>query len=321
MSAPETVLPRFQRGARSQQLLSVLLGDYWFAQDEPLPSAALVDLLSVFGVSAAGSRGAIQRLAHRGFLVGTKSGRHTAYAVEPMTRDIIDSHVQVLFLGHRAPAWDGTWTLLAYSVPEDAAAVRRVLRDRLRQLRFGVLYDGLWLRPGDAAAPVTTMLSELPKALHPEQLTVFTGARLPAGTGQDAVAAAFQLQEQAAGYQQFIDRWESLAQRLDDGRAETVLDALSDSEGSPGDEALRVRTSVMTDWRVLRRRDPQLPHELLGPHYPLHRAFAVCATIYDALGTAAESAVRRIIRPYRDDLAGLVAHHTFAAATSLLTKS
>lgn len=320
MSAPEAVLPRFQRGARSQQLLSVLLGDYWFARDEPIPSAALVDVLSVFGVSNAGARGAIQRLALRGFLVGTRSGRHTEYAVAPMTRDIIDSHVRVLFLSHRMPAWDGTWTLLAYSVPEDAAATRRALRDRLRQLRFGSLYDGLWLRPGDAAGPVTTMLSELPKALRPEQLTVFTGARLPSGTGQDAVAAAFHLHAQASGYRDFLARWESLAQLLEGGRTETVLDALSDSGASPADEALRVRTSIMTDWRMLRRRDPQLPDELLGADYPLHRAVAVCAAVYDALGPAAESAVRRILRPYRDDLAGRVTHHTFAAATSLLTE-
>lgn len=320
MSAPGTILPRFQRGARSQQLLSVLLGDYWFAQDEAIPSGALVDLLSVFGVSAAGARGATQRLAQRGFLIGTRTGRHTEYAVAPMTRDIIDSHVQVLFLSHRPPAWDGSWTLLAYSVPEDAAAVRRTLRDRLRHLRFGALYDGLWLRPGDAGEQVVSELAALPEALHPSHSTVFTQARLPSGVGHDAVAEAFQLPEHASAYRQFLDRWEPLAKTLEAGTAEHAIETLSDSAGPVEDEALRVRTSIMTDWRLLRRRDPQLPDELLGPDYPLHRAVAVCATVYDSLGPAAESAVRRILRRYREDLAGLVAHHTFAAATSLLSE-
>lgn len=320
MSAPGTLLPRFQRGARSQQLLSVLLGDYWFAQDEPIPSAALVDLLSVFGVSGAGARGAIQRLAQRGFLIGTRSGRHTEYAVAPMTREITDSHVQVLFLSHRPPAWDGSWTLLAYSVPEEAAAVRRTLRDRLRQLRFGALYDGLWLRPGDAGELVSAELSALPEALLPSQLTVFTQARLPSGTGRDAVADAFQLREQAARYRTFLARWEPLAEMLESSPVETVLATLSSAGESARDEALRVRTSIMTDWRMLRRRDPQLPDELLGPDYPLHRAVAVCSTVYDSLGPVAESAVRRIVRHYRGDLAGQVTHHTFAAATSLLAE-
>ncbi len=298
----------------------MLLGDYWFAQDESIPSAALVELLSVFGVSGAGARGAIQRLAQRGFLIGTRSGRHTDYAVAPMTRDIIDSHVQVLFLSHRPQPWDGSWTLLAYSVPEDAAAVRRTLRDRLRQLRFGALYDGLWLRPGDAGEQVASELAALPEALHPSQLTVFTKARLPSGAGHEAVAEAFQLREHASGYRAFLARWEPLATMLDGGSVETVLDTLWGTGESAGDEVLRVRTSIMTDWRMLRRSDPQLPDELLGPDYPLHRAVAVCSTVYDSLGPAAESTVRRILRRYRGDLASQVTHHTFAAATSLLTE-
>lgn len=320
MSQPETVLPRFQRGAHSQRLLSVLLGDYWFARSEPIPSAALVDLLAVFEVTAAGARGAIQRLAQRGFLVGAKAGRHTEYAVAPMTREIIDSHVRVLFLSHRPAEWDGTWTVVAYSVPEEAAGTRRALREQLRHLRFGALYDALWLRPGDASKPVEAMLSDLPAALRPDQLTVFTRARLPLGTDQEAIAGAFQLPARGAGYQQFLARWEQVAQQLEAEGPQSVL-AKSESAGSPADEALRIRTSIMTDWRTLRRRDPQLPDELLGPDYPLHRAVAVCAAVYDALGPAAESAVRRVLRPYRDDLAGHVTHHTFAAATSLLTES
>jgi phenylacetic acid degradation operon negative regulatory protein len=319
-SPSETVLPRSQRGAHSQQLLSVLLGDYWFARAEPLPSAALVDLLGLFDVSAAGARGAIQRLAQRGFLVGARSGRHTEYAVAPMTREIIDSHVRVLFLSHRMPEWDGTWTVVAYSVPEDAAGTRRALRDQLRLLRFAPLYDALWLRPGDASESIARMLSRMPVELGPEQLTVFASARLPQGTDREAIAGAFQLRERAAGYRRFLDRWAPVAQRLDSDGPTVVLNAMSDSAERPADEALRVRTSIMADWRTLRRSDPQLPDELLGTDYPLHLAVAVCAAVYDALGPAAESAVRRILRPYRDDLAGRVTHHTFAAAASLLTR-
>lgn len=184
---------------------------------------ALVDLLSVFGVSAAGARGATQRLAQRGFLIGTRTGRHTEYAVAPMTRDIIDSHVQVLFLSHRPPAWDGSWTLLAYSVPEDAAAVRRTLRDRLRHLRFGALYDGLWLRPGDAGEQVVSELAALPEALHPSHSTVFTQARLPSGVGHDAVVEALQVRLDTGRWAN-VATPASLNQRADRIAAESGLD-------------------------------------------------------------------------------------------------
>ena len=42
----ELDMPRFQVGFPPQHLLLTLLGDYWSKRCEPLPSAALVDLLA-----------------------------------------------------------------------------------------------------------------------------------------------------------------------------------------------------------------------------------------------------------------------------------
>ncbi|GFJ95065.1 hypothetical protein [Phytohabitans rumicis] len=41
----EVDLPRMQAGGSPQHLLLTLLGDYWYGQRAPLPSAALVALL------------------------------------------------------------------------------------------------------------------------------------------------------------------------------------------------------------------------------------------------------------------------------------
>ena len=59
-------LPRSQVGSQPQHLLITLLGDYWFLRSEHIPSAALVELLGEFGISAVGSRAALSRLARRG---------------------------------------------------------------------------------------------------------------------------------------------------------------------------------------------------------------------------------------------------------------
>ena len=45
-------------GLRPPRLLLTLLGDYWWRQTEPLPSAALVALLAEFGVSDSAARAA-----------------------------------------------------------------------------------------------------------------------------------------------------------------------------------------------------------------------------------------------------------------------
>ncbi|MFC7859537.1 PaaX family transcriptional regulator C-terminal domain-containing protein [Arthrobacter koreensis] len=310
-------LPRFQNGARPQQLLTVLLGDYWHARSEPIPSAALVDLLQVFEVTPSGARAAIQRLAQRGFLVGTKEGRQTSYSVSPMSRERINRHVQSLFMSHLPQEWDGSWTLVGYSLPEDAKGTRRVLRDQLRQLGFGNLYDALWVRPGNHSDAVAGLQASLGALLGTNQLTVFTGARLPESAGMEAVRSAFGLDALADGYSEFIHRWEPAASTLMD-RTDAVRQRAPDSGTRTGDAVLRLRTSIMADWRTLRRQDPRLPHELLGRNFPMHRAVAVCSALYDSLGPAAESGFRRILRAHDESLAELATHHTFAASASLL---
>lgn len=320
MPLPSPSLPRFQNGARPQQLLTVLLGDYWHARSEPIPSAALVELLQVFDVTPSSARAAIQRLAQRGFLVGTKAGRQTSYAVSPMSQERINSHVRSLFMSHLPQQWDGTWTLVGYSLPEDAKGTRRLLREQLRQHGFGSLYDALWIRPGNQLDSVSAMMDDLGGQLNPDQLTVFTGARLPEGTGLGSIQVAFGLPGLAEGYAEFIGRWKPAASHLEDG-LETAL-ALSPEAGArPGDAALRLRTSIMADWRTLRRQDPRLPHELLGDDYPMHQAVAACAALYDSLGSTAEAAFRRILRSHDEQLAALVTHHTFAASASLLSEA
>lgn len=301
-------LPRFQEGPRSQQLLTVLLGDYWFARSDPIPSTALVELMRVFDVSASGARAAIQRLAQRGVLQGVKAGRQTAYGVPPMTREKINGHVVGLFRSHLPQEWDGGWTLVAYSVPEGAKELRRQLRDRLRQMRFGSLYDGLWIRPGsaDAAAALADLGDEA-------RLTVFADARTEAD--DPSVRAAFALDELADEYRAFAERWEPLAAELAHADAAAVMAARAHR---PGDEALRQRTSIMKEWRVLRHGDPLLPREVLGAEFPLDRAVAAVTGVYDPLGPLAEEAFRRILEPQHPDLARLVTHHTFAASGSIL---
>src|SRR5689334_14239996 len=52
------------RTGRPSRLLLTLLADYWWQQNEPLPSAVLVALLSEFGISDTSARAVLSRLIH-----------------------------------------------------------------------------------------------------------------------------------------------------------------------------------------------------------------------------------------------------------------
>lgn len=313
MTPADDLLPRDQQGARSQQLLIVLLGDYWHLRAEPIPSAALVALLELFDVTPAGARAAIQRLAKRGFLVSAKSGRTTSYSVSPMSQESVDAHVELLFRSHIPRPWDGTWTVVGYSLREDQRGTRNALRERLRQSGFGNVHDGLWIRPGDRRSEVESIVGELAVRPSAGQLTVFVGARLPDESVSTIARDAFGLDEVAAAYRDFADQWEPVATELSPASGGTNRRDRHDERAPRDGDALRLRTSIMREWRELRHGDPMLPQPLLGDGFPFERALSVCSMIYDSTGPAAEAEFRRVLEPHSAELAELVSHHTFAA--------
>ncbi|KAF2412409.1 hypothetical protein B1729_15295 [Microbacterium sp. B35-04] len=312
MRPADDLLPRDQQGARSQQLLIVLLGDYWHLRAEPIPSAALVSLLELFDVTPAGARAAIQRLAKRGFLVSVKSGRTTSYSVSPMSQESVDAHVELLFRSHIPRPWDSTWTVVGYSLREDQRGTRNTLRERLRQTGFGNVHDGLWIRPGDRRSEVDSIVGELAVQPSAGQLTVFVGAHLADESVTAVARDAFGLDDIAAAYRDFTDRWEPIAAEIRESGRPRRRDPHDERAPHDGD-ALRLRTSIMREWRELRHADPMLPEPLVGDDFPFERALSVCSMIYDSTGPAAEAEFRRLLEPHSAELAELVSHHTFAA--------
>ncbi|NKX51698.1 PaaX family transcriptional regulator, partial [Arthrobacter deserti] len=193
-------LPRHQQGAEPQRLLTTLFGDYWLGRSEHLPSAALVRLLAGFVTTAAGARAATQRLAARRFLVGSRNGRETAYGVPPRSREVLNMHLRKLFGTPEQEPWDGQWTIVAFSVPEQDRAARRQHREAPRSLHFGRLYDALWVSPRDR----TPELAEPAAQVRPHQPTAFRGADIPVGPVRNIAAEAFELAPLAEQYRVFV---------------------------------------------------------------------------------------------------------------------
>src|SRR6266496_1045643 len=147
---------------RPPRLLLTLLGDYWWRRTESLPSAALVALLAEFGVSDSAARAALSRLTRNQLLVTSKSGRRTVVRLsERAARILDDGGSQIFSFGRASRPWDGLWSLVAFSIPEQNRAARDSLRKQLRWLGFAPLYDGLWVSPRDRAVEVITQLAEL----------------------------------------------------------------------------------------------------------------------------------------------------------------
>jgi len=273
-----------------------------------LPSAAIVGLLAEFGVSDSAARAALSRLTRNGLLVTSRSGRRTFVRLSRRAADVLDDGGRRIFSFGATPApWDGMWSLVAFSIPEDRRSERDELRKALRWLGFAPLYDGLWVCPRDHADAVMARL----KDLGITTATAFRATALPAvtadtagvadaagtGVGADIPARAWDLAGLRDRYQEFTE----FAGLL---RDQTVAGEISTAD------ALVARTRVMNEWRAFPAMDPDLPDELLPPAWPRAAARDLFITCYDLLGPLAARRVRQIICRYSPELAGRAAYHS-----------
>jgi phenylacetic acid degradation operon negative regulatory protein len=285
-------LPRAQVGTTPQHLLMTLLGHYWFGRSEQLPSAALAELLSEFGISEKSGRTALNRLAKRGLLVSSKRGRSTYYGLSARALPLVREEMKrVVTFGAREsrPPWDGGWTMVSFSVPESRRDVRHAVRTNLGWLGFAALYDGLWCLPWDERDAALTMLSDL--GVH--SATVMRAEVDPRSTVQPL--SAWDLD---AVRQRYLEFEEEFSPILDDVRRGALT----------ASQALVGRTKVMDTWRTFPSIEPDLPTDLLPGDWPRERMRKLFLEVYDSLAPVARARFEQIVAKYSPELASLVTH-------------
>lgn len=285
-------------GSTSQGLLVTLLGDYWAGHSVYIPSAALVELLGEFGISAQAARAALSRVQRAGYLEGERDGRTTAYRLtaEIAERGTTVSRQMMRFSAQTpegAPRWDGTWTMVTYTLQADQAEERRRIRRALRGLGFGPLQDAVWISPRRRAARVLEAIGD-ETALS---LGVFEDARLVEGVDID-VARIWDLDALA-------DRYRDVVDLLDEVAATTSSRTTVDPS-----QALVLRTRAMDRWRAVMPSDPRLPPDLLPRRWPGWEARKKFARVYDRLAPVAAEHVREIVAAHSPEAAEAVHHHT-----------
>ncbi|MBY8870688.1 PaaX family transcriptional regulator [Micromonospora sp. PLK6-60] len=290
-------LPRRQAGNSPQGVAVTLLADYTLRTRAALPSAAIVALLAEAGVTTAGARTAISRLARRGVLEGSRQGRRSSYRLSrAAAADLSIGGRWILASTTSAGEWDGCWTIVAFSLPQDRSAQRRALRGQLRWLGYAPLYDGLWISPYEMTRPARARLTELTRGA----VTVFRGPHLPLdGTSRRAPIDAWDIDAISRHYEAFLRRWTPLLPRVASGQVD-------------GAAAVRTRAQVMDTFRRFPTLDPQLPVELLPAGWLRQPARDLFAAVYDGLAEPAERHVRAVVARFTDGAQPGVRAHTTA---------
>lgn len=185
------------------------------AQRGEVGGAELAEVAQKFGLSANAVRAAANRMARTGLLTKEGRGRGRArYRVGPEGQTIVARFITKILHWHVAlsgePKWDGTWTVVAFSVPEDQRDRRDAFRNRLAGLGFGLLSSSVWLSPFDLEAEVAAMVEEL--GLHGKVAILHCDhIRMPglAGPG-DLARSVWNLESLAEHYRDLNRRIEAL---------------------------------------------------------------------------------------------------------------
>ncbi|MCZ0997453.1 hypothetical protein O1M63_03880 [Streptomyces mirabilis] len=188
--------------------------------------------------------------------------------------------------------WDGLWTTVVFSVPDEQRDLRHVIRRRLYFLGYAAVYDGVWMSPH--ADPGQTV--ELMESVGVRSATVLRSTLIHAQGGGDPLAA-WDLDAVRAAYVEFIREYTPLLDRVAGGQVGSA-------------EALVARTTVKDVWREMVSTDPDLPANLLPDGWPGHRARAMFVQIYDTLGPLAEVRVRQLLAEQDPALVAQVGHRT-----------
>jgi phenylacetic acid degradation operon negative regulatory protein len=234
---------------RPQSLVLTFFGNHVLeAGDLGVYSGSIIDVLGRVGTGEQAVRSTLTRMVGRGLLRRQREGRKMFFGLTPHAQDILREGGQRIWRdGAVNEDWDGTWTLLGFSLPESWQRQRHDLRSRLTWSGFGALYSGLWIAPG--RADVREIVSELGLDAH---VTVFH-ARADEFTDVGLmIRESWDLEGLAARYAAFGKRWAA---------------DLPDSA-----DPVAVRLRLVAEWLRVIRTDPRLPVQHLPEGWPARRA-------------------------------------------------
>ncbi|TPQ24043.1 PaaX family transcriptional regulator [Streptomyces sporangiiformans] len=258
---------------RPQSLVLAFFGNHVLDEgDLCVYSGSIIDVLGRVGTGEQAVRSTLTRMVNRGLLRRQREGRKMFFGLTPQAARILEDGGQRIWRdGAVNENWDGTWTLLGFSLPESWQRQRHDLRSRLTWSGFGALYSGLWIAPG--RADVRGVVSELGLDAH---VKVFHAQADEATDIGEMIRESWDLESLAARYVAFDKRWSA-----------------GPDAGSRDPVATRLR--LVGEWLRIIRTDPRLPVQHLPAEWPARQAQETFRRIAEETAASANGMARELL--------------------------
>jgi phenylacetic acid degradation operon negative regulatory protein len=257
---------------RPQSLMLSFLGIYVLGQGTAVFSRSVIDVFGRVGVSQQATRSTLTRMVKRDLLRRHRRGQRMYFGLTPRCDAVLrEGQQRVWHTGVVNRDWDGNWTMLGFSLPENWQSQRHSLRSRLVWAGFGPLQSGMWVCPSRVNVPA--LVADLGLDSY---LKVMVGRPAPPTGDSELINGAFDIPGIAARYQAFLHRW---------GGPQPLA-------GAPDDLARQLL--LHAEWLQLIRKAPRLPAGYLPAEWPaIHaeRLFERLAAAYADPAKAIASAL------------------------------
>lgn len=273
-------------GADHRPLTLLLL---LLAGGDPVPAGRAARLAALTGIDAAAWESCLVGCGRRGLVsVATRADGDWLVGTPESRR--MHGHVAGRFAVARAgdmagQQWDGRWRLVAFQDANGAAAIDA--RQSLIELGGAALNEHIIVLTRDWPAQLQL----------PAQTAIAWADHLVIGsttTPREVAARLWPIDDVAAGYRVFCDRWSGGNSRRDSAR-------------SPSSAAADALELLATFWRCF-ARDPVLPPELLSRPWPGREARNLLATSFRGLNMhSSDRSVAAVLRMISDALEPAVA--------------
>ncbi len=232
-------------------LIFTILGEYVLPDGGATWTSAIIETMGRLEVAEKATRQALMRTAADGWLTPERVGRRTRWRLTSSgDRLLTDGTERIYSFGSHRDSWDGSWLLVLARTPEADRAARHVLRSRLTWAGFGSPAPAVWI------STHAERLGEVERALAEAGLA--GEAQIFRGTHADGqlpvlVRQAWDLAAISRLYDEFIATFAAT---------------------SPSDPLASV-IGLVHAWRRFPWTDPDLPGELLPPHWRRPEAAAI----------------------------------------------
>lgn len=259
---------------RPQSLMLNFLGIYVLGRQTALYSGSIIEVLGAVGVSEKAVRSTLSRMVDRNLLCKHRVGRKVYYQLtDRATQVLVDGNRRVWETGAVNRDWDGTWTVVGFSLPDDRRSERHDLRSRLTWAGFGLLQHAMWIAPGAKdVGPIADALG------LSRNMTVLTAAAAGPTSATDMAERAFDVDAIAARYRDFLMRWNGHR-----------------PEECESDAVMARQLLLHTDWLETVRLDPHLPASLLYDDWPAIEAERLFKELADEYREPAAKVAARLL--------------------------